>query len=159
MKNKEKLNWLPKWKVTKYNKGESTPYEVNEFDGNLLTNEGMNHLWKIICGDAVDDLETAPVLIVGTGSGAATTSDDENTFTAGVKEGMEAGYPTFGTDQKANWKASYDGDTANQSWQEFGLLTKTTDGVLINRKVSDQGTKVSGQTWELELEITLSNPD
>jgi len=141
MKNKEKLNWLPKWKVTKYNKGESTPYEVNEFDGNLLTNEGMNHLWKIICGDAVDDLETAP------------------TFTAGVKEGMEAGYPTFGTDQKANWKASYDGDTANQSWQEFGLLTKTTDGVLINRKVSDQGTKVSGQTWELELEIKLSNPD
>ncbi len=155
--NKEKIQWSPKWKITKYNKGESTPYEVKEFDGNLLTNAGMNHIWGLACGDVLDDLATAPVLIVGTGSGAATVDDVEGTFTAGVKEGMEGGYPTFGTSQKATWKASYDGDTANQAWAEFGLLTKTTDGILINRKVSDQGTKTSGQTWELELEISLSN--
>jgi hypothetical protein len=157
--NKETLGWIPKWKITKFNKGETTPYEVSEFGGNLLTNAGMNHLWKIICGDAVDDLETAPMLIVGTGSGAATVDDEEGDFTAGVKESAKYdSHPTFGTDQKATWSAEYDGDTANQAWAEFGLLTKETDGVLINRKVSAQGTKVSGQTWILSLEITLSNP-
>jgi len=28
--------------------------------------------------------------------------------------------------------------------------------VNLNRKVSSQGTKISGQIWELTLEITLS---
>jgi hypothetical protein len=158
----EGLRWLPKWTIKKYaNDADAKAgkaYEVSEFEGNLLTNAGMNRIWELVCGDAVDDLATAPVLIVGTGSGAATVNDVEGTFTSGVKVAVDGSYPTFGTDQKATWMASFDGSTANQAWNEFGLLTKASSGVLINRKVSSQGTKISGQTWELTLEITLSNP-
>ncbi len=159
MINKENIKWLPKWKITKYNKGETTPYEVKDIVGNALTAAGMNEIWKLVCGDTVDDFGTAPVLIVGTGTGAETEADNEATFTAGVKQGMEGGYPTFGTNKKATWRASFDGDTANQAWQEFGLLSKETGGVLMNRKTSDQGSKTLGQVWDLELMIELSNTE
>lgn len=159
---KEGLRWTPKWTIKRYANDADykakKAYSVSEFEGNLLTNAGMNRIWELVCEDSVDGLATAPVLIVGTGSGAATVNDVEGTFTSGVKVAVDGAYPTFGTNQKATWMASFGSAVANQAWNEFGLLTKTTDGVLINRKVSAQGTKTAGQTWELTLEITLSNP-
>ena len=126
-------------------------------DGNALVNEGINELWTILCsagGDKFDNTNTN--LIVGTGTGAEDPTDTEATFTNGVKKGMEASYPTFGTDQKATWKSSYGSGDANQAWEEFGVLNAAASGDLLNRKTSSQGTKTAGQTWELTLEITLS---
>lgn len=126
-------------------------------DGNALTNQGINEAWTILCsagGNAWDN--TNAVLIVGTGSGAAAAGDTEATFTAGVKKAMDGGYPTFGTSQKATWRATYEAADANQAWNEFGVLNNVAAGDLLNRKVSAQGTKVVDQVWELSLEITLS---
>ena len=68
---------------------------------------------------------------------------------------MVDGYPTYGTSQKVTYKAVFDGTSANQAWNEFGVLSKSSGGILLNRKVSTQGTKTAGQVWELELEIEL----
>jgi hypothetical protein len=70
--------------------------------------------------------------------------------------GMMAGFPTYGTAQKATWKSSYDGTTANYAWEEFVVRNGATALKDLCRKVSAQGTKISGQIWELSLEITLS---
>lgn len=150
------------WKITKYADKEAklqgNSYEEKVIDGNILVNEGINELLTILGSSASGTKydNTNAYLIVGTGVGAATATDTEATFTAGVVQGMEAGYPTYGTSQAITWKASYDGDTANQAWQEFGVLNAATGGDLLNRKVSDQGTKTTGQVWDLELQITLS---
>lgn len=150
------------WKITKYAnkkaKEEGSSYEEKVIDGNILVNEGINELLTILGSSASGTKydNTNAYLIVGTGSGAATATDTEATFTAGVKQGMEDGYPTYGTSQAITWKASYDGDTANQAWQEFGVLNASSGGDLLNRKVSDQGTKTTGQVWDLELQITIS---
>lgn len=162
MNIQEKFQENAIWKITKYSdaeakaKGES--YDEVEIDGNTLVNEGINELLTILgsSGSGTKYDNSNAYLITGTGSGAATASDTEATFTAGVKEGMEGGYPTYGTSQKITWKASYDGDTANQDWKEFGVLNGSSSGDLLNRKVSDQGTKTAGQVWDLELQITLS---
>lgn len=71
---------------------------------------------------------------------------------------MDTGFPTFGTDQKATWQATFNGATANQAWKEFALLNGSNPATAItfNRLVSDQGTKISGQIWQLQVEITLS---
>lgn len=131
--------------------------QFSKVDGNLLVNEGINEIWKLICGTGGAQYSNALAnLIVGTGSGAAAATDTEATFTAGVKKAMEASFPTYGTSQKAAWKSSYGSAEANQAWNEFGCLNNATSGKLLNRKVSAQGTKVSGQTWDLNLEITLS---
>jgi len=156
---KEKAVWF----ITKYASQEDyekkNSYDRVKIDGNALVNEGINHILTIIGTDAKTGTpfgNTDANLIVGTGSGDADPSDTETTFTAGVKQEMESGYPTYGTDQKITWKSSFDGDTANQDWNEFGVLNAASDGELLNRKVSDQGTKTEGQVWELELEITVS---
>lgn len=149
------------WTITKFRNDSDykagKPYETVKFEGNLLCNEGINEIWKLICGTGATQYDnTNANLIVGTGSGAASASDTEATFTAGVKKAMEASFPTYGTSQKATWKSSYGSGDANQAWNEFGTLNAATAGKLLNRKVSSQGTKTSGQTWELTLEITLS---
>ena len=152
----------PLWKITKYNsqadKDLGKSFEVSNFEGNVLVNEGINELLTILGSSAsgVKFDNTNSYLIVGTGSDAATSSDNEATFTAGVKEGMEATFPTYGTSQKITWKSSFDGDTANQAWGEFGVLNATSSGKLLNRKVEDEGTKTLGQVWDLELEISFS---
>ncbi len=131
--------------------------QFTEIDGNCLCNEGINDIWKTICGTGGVQFSNALAnLIVGTGSGAANATDTEATFTAGVKKGMMSGFPTYGTSQKATWKSSYGSADANQAWNEFGVLNAASAGDLLNRKVEAQGTKASGQTWELTLEITLS---
>jgi hypothetical protein len=167
MKNKtnrtiEKVFEKAVWHISKYasqaDKEAGKLMEMVQIDGNALVNEGINELLTIL-GSAASGTKydnTNAYLIVGTGSGAADPTDTEVTFTAGVKVGMEAGYPTYGTDQKITWKSSYGGDTANQAWNEFGVLNAASSGKLLNRKVSAQGTKTSGQVWDLELEITLS---
>lgn len=150
------------WKITKYTdadaKAKGDAYETKDIDGNLLTNEGINELLTIL-GSAASGTKydnTNAYLIVGTGVGAAAAGDTEATFTAGVKAGMEVGYPTYGTSQQIIWKASFDGDTANQAWNEFGVLNASSAGKLLNRKVETEGTKTLGQVWDLELQITLS---
>ena len=151
------------WTITKYASQEDyekkNPYEKVRFEGNLLVNEGINYLNTMFATDAKTGTPFSNVnanLIVGTGTGAAVATDVETTFTSGVKKAMMSGYPTYGTDQKITWKSSYGADDANQAWNEFGVLNAATGGKLLNRKVSAQGTKVSGQTWELELEISWS---
>ena len=161
-KEKERAFEHPLWRKTKYlskeDKALGKSFEKIEFDGNVLCNEGINELLTILGSSATGTKydNTNAYLIVGTGSGAATSSDTESTFTAGVLEGMEATYPTYGTDQKITWKSSFDGDTANQDWEEFGVLNAASSGELLNRKVEDEGTKTLGQVWDLELEITFS---
>lgn len=153
----------PKWTITKFaSEADAKARKVMEevsFEGNILVNEGINYLLTMIGTDAKTGTPWSNAnanLIVGTGSGAAAATDVEGTFTAGVLATMVTAYPTYGTDQKITWKASFGALVANQAWNEFGVLNAASSGKLLNRKVSAQGTKTSGQVWELTLEITLS---
>lgn len=137
-------------------------FGVSQFttiQGNCLCNEGIEEWFKLIGTTGAVKYDNANAyLIVGTGSGGATASDNQGTFTAGVTKGMEASYPVVAAaaSHKTTWKSSYGSADANQVWAEFGLLNHATTGKLANRKVSAQGTKTSGQTWEISLEITLT---
>ena len=69
---------------------------------------------------------------------------------------MMTSFPTYGTDQKAIWKSSYDGTTANYAWEEFVVRNGATALKCLNRKVSAQGNKALNQVWELSISISLS---
>ena len=147
------------WKIDKFDSKTGARIGHEEFLGNCLCEEGIEEWFKLIgTSGAVQYDNTNAYLIVGTGSGAATSADTQATFTAGVTAGMEATYPQVSASSahKCTWKSSFGSAVANQVWGEFGLLNHATTGALANRKVSAQGTKTSGQTWELTLEITLS---
>ena len=74
---------------------------------------------------------------------------------------METGYPTL-TDQTLTFRGVADGSTANQSWQEFAITNghaysnKNYTAKHLNRKISDQGTKASGQVWTVDGAVTLA---
>ena len=133
--------------------------QISEFNGNLLLNEGINELFTLICSATGTKFDNANAYL---GVGDSATAEDATqtgllAATNFLYKAMEAGFPTYGTAQKATWKSSFGSAEANFAWNEFTVCnTGANTGKNLNRKVSAQGTKVSGQTWELNLEISLS---
>lgn len=158
---KEKVRLKRRWIIEKFASQADfeahNSYEKNIVNHNILVNEGINEVWTILCSAGGTDFDnTNAYLITGTGVGAAAAGDTEATFTAGVAKAMEAGYPTYGTSQKATWRSVFAAGDANQAWAEFGVMNASTGGKLLNRLVSAQGTKIAGQVWQLTFEISLS---
>jgi len=161
IKVKDEGTFKKKWTIEKFASQKDfeagNSYEKNVIEHNLLVNEGINELWTLICSATGIRYDNGNAfLIVGTGAGAANANDNQATFTAGVTKAMEAGYPTYGTNEKAIWRALYGAGDANQVWQEFGVLNAAAGEQLLNRLVSNQETKTAGQVWQLTFDITLS---
>ncbi len=79
-------------------------------------------------------------------------------WTAGEKGSREKspGYPSRSS-QTVTWRSVFGSSEANFSWNEFTVANGNSDSAdNLNRKVDAQGTKASGQTWTLDLSITLS---
>lgn len=53
--------------------------------------------------------------------------------------------------------ATFGSAEANFSWQEFAMFNAGSGGDMFSRVVSNQGTKVAGQVWELTYELTVVN--
>lgn len=69
---------------------------------------------------------------------------------------MEPGYPSRSA-QTVTWRAVFGTSTGNFAWQEFTVANGNSDAAdNLNRVVSNQGTKASGQTWTVDVSITLS---
>ncbi len=130
--------------------------EVHE--GNILVNVGIQAIWRIIGG-----ITTVPGIYsnalakvrTGTGSNAAAATDTQATFTAPVDKAMDATYPLL-SGQQIQFKGTYGSADANQAWNEFGVINSDGTPVLLNRYVTSKGTKASGETWTLEVDITIS---
>ena len=125
-------------------------------DHNILLNEGINEMWNLICGNGGTAYSNANAEIgVGDSNAAedASQTDLQGTYT--TYKGMDAGYPTSGTNQKAVFQATFGENEANHDWKEWTVRNGATAGKNMNRKVQDMGTK-NGGTWVLTVEISLS---
>lgn len=133
--------------------------QFSEIKGNCLLNEGINALFTIICSSSGTKWDNTNARL-----GVGDSADEEDATETGLQaatnklwKAMMGGFPTYGTDQKAIWKSEFLSAEANYAWEEFTVVNATDDaGDNLNRKISSQGTKQSGQTWELTLEISLS---
>jgi hypothetical protein len=151
------------WKIRKYaSKGDfdnDNSYDESEFEGNVLLNEGITVLQQLVAGTASPNAWNNANARLGVGDSTTAESAAHTGLQAATNKayvGMEASYPQI-SGQTTTWRAVFDGDTANFSWQEFTLVNAATDsGDNLNRKVSNQGTKASGQIWTLSLSITWS---
>jgi hypothetical protein len=69
---------------------------------------------------------------------------------------MDATYPQR-SNQTAEWRATFGSSDANYAWEEYTVVNAASDtGKNLNRKCSSKGTKASGETWTLSLQITFS---
>ncbi len=148
------------WRIEKRLVGESEPYEVSEFEGNVLLNEGINELLLLLIGGAGTEYSNANAHL-GVGDSAAAAAAAQTGLQAAVNkfwQGMEATYPTSPpTSQQVVFRSVFADGDAQYDWEEFTVVNDTTDaGENLCRKVSSQGTKAAGQAWTLTFTITIS---
>jgi len=128
-----------------------------EVRGNLTLNEGIANEIALLLGTGGTNYGNANAYLgVGESTVAASASQTGLQGSSKTYKPMDTGYPSV-SGNTVTWRATFDGSSANNAWQEFTLSNANSDaGDNFNRKVADQGTKVSGQEWSLELEITFS---
>jgi len=132
----------------------STAYAVGDYVRPTSVDEGSLFVYECTTAGTSGTAEPTWPTTDGT-----TVTDNTAVWTTRQRisaVGMMASFPTYGTDQKALWKSSYDGNTANYAWNEFVVRNGATALKDICRKVSAQGTKALNQVWELSISISLS---
>lgn len=144
------------------------PYATVEIPGNILVTAGLTRLTSLLTGaGGVAITNTTARIGVGDGSTAANVADTDLSAGAGSTHRwfqiMDATYPqtSAGVLTLKSTFASADG---NFAWAEFCTditaatvaSANTVGTTLFNRKVSSQGTKVSGNVWAATCAITFS---
>jgi hypothetical protein len=153
------------------------PYLVTTHeDCNLLTHNGWGALLGGIAGTTIATKfsGTAGRIGVGTVSTAATAADtalggDTGGASTTSYYQLVSGAPTINTSiapATLTFAATFGTSVANFAWAEFGIdnytassvTTTSTGSVFINHGISAQGTKVSGQTWNITATLNFGYP-
>lgn len=160
---KEKGLWLPKFKIERYDDVEKylagLPFDVSHWEGNLLLNEGIQAIWNIIAGLSVVTLFNSANAYLGVGDSSTAAAASQTALQASTNKlykAMYSGYPQR-TNQTITFRSEFLSGEANFHWYEYTVANGNSDsGVNLNRAVSDQGTKQSGQVWTLDVQITIT---
>jgi hypothetical protein len=148
--------WQPRWKIEKYN-AQGKLYAVEEFAGNLLLNEGVNAMWKLIAGVGGTPFNTTNSYI-GVGDGTTPALGEQTGLQGSNKlyKPVDPTYPQI-SNNTITYRATFNSGEANFSWQEFTIANGDSDSAInLCRKVEDHSTKPLNDTWVVNLSITLS---
>jgi hypothetical protein len=131
--------------------------EIKEVKRNLFLAEGINYIWTAICGGSFTPFNSANAYL-GVGDGTTPESYTQTGLQGTNKfyKGMDTGYPTYGSDRKATFRATFGGTEANFTWNEWTVANGNSDAAInMNRKVESLGTKSEGSTWILTVELII----
>lgn len=152
----------PKWVLRKFGSDEDyrngIAYEVSEFAPNLLLNEGITEALKLIGGITATAFSNANAYL-GVGDSSTAASAAQTGLQAATNKFYKAMDVTFPSVSGSiiTYRSTFASGDANFAWNEFTIANGNSDSSTnLNRLVSSQGTKQSGQTWELTLQVTLS---
>jgi hypothetical protein len=176
----DKIGWMAKWRIDKFNDsigeiaqalqaGLSTEQVIGlygqaficteKFDANIALNEGLQELIDIICGLGSPtkwDNANARLGVGDSNTAEAATQTGLQAATNKTYKTMDANYPAR-TNQTAEWRATFGSSDANYAWEEYTVVNAASDtGKNLNRKTASKGTKASGETWTLSLQVTFS---
>jgi len=132
--------------------------EEKVIHGNIFLNEGINMIWTAVCGGTFTPFNNTNAHIgVGDGTTPASPTQTGLQGTNKCYKNMDEGYPIYGTNQKAVFRATFGANEANFTWNEWTVANGPGDTyVNLNRKVESLGTKVQGTTWIFTVELSLS---
>jgi hypothetical protein len=114
---------------------------------------------KVIGGTGQIFDATHAYVCVGDSSAAfAATQTDLQAATNKFRKIVDEGYPTCIGNLLA-FKSTFTSAEANFDWREWGISNGAAAGsgvVMLNRLVENNGTKVAGQTWVFEGDLTIA---
>ncbi len=160
----EELTLRRRWSVRKFASDADfqadRSYETCEIEGNMFLNEGINELFTLLCSASSGTRFNNANAYIGVGDSSTAEAATQTALQASTNKlykAMDSGYPTYGSNQQAVWRATFTGTEANFAWNELTVSNGNSDSsVNLNRRVSAQGTKASGQTWQVTLTISIS---
>lgn len=163
----DKGNWAVKWRAAYYD-GDWTaeeidaglaglPSDVREQDGNILVTAGITLLLNLLigAGGTVYSNANAHLGIGDSTTAAAIGQTDLQAASNKVRKAMDATYPLVATNV-VTFRSTFATSEGNFSIQEQGTFNASSSGTMLNRKVSDLGTKTSASTLQLTMTITIS---
>lgn len=147
-------------------------FEAREPNGihvvsNSFVTGGLQWMWEMMLGrlrgddgGLTDHLGNARI-VVGDGTGVVKLSDQRLAGEESAQAEMDAGFPSVqGLVQEENesfmrlaLRATFMETEANFDWRERGVVT--SQGVLLDRAVGDQGRKPLGSIWTTEAALDL----
>jgi len=155
----EKAVWTIRKFASKEDYIKGNFYEESIIKGNILLNEGINTIWTLVAGGSATPFNSSNSYL---GVGDSTTSESPTqtglqATTNKLYKAVDSGYPIYGANEEIIFITTFNESEANFPWNEFTVANGNSDSAVnLNRKVSSQGTKISGQIWELALKIKLS---
>lgn len=131
--------------------------EVKEAQDNIALTEGVDEMWKLVCGGTATAYSNANARC-GVGDGDAAASADQTGLQGSNTEfkGMLDGYPTYGSEAKAEFKSEFLSAEGNFHWREYTVDNGSVAGKNLNRRVVDHGVKSSGQVRTLAVTLTIT---
>jgi hypothetical protein len=127
-------------------------------EGNVFLNEGITFIWQAVSGVSGLTYFNSTNSYIGVGDGT-TAADPSQTGLLGTNKyykEMDSGYPQI-SGTKLIFRSTFGGTEANFTWNEWTVANGSSDtAVNLNRKVESLGTKTSGATWVLQVELSIS---
>jgi hypothetical protein len=122
-----------------------------------LTNAGRNFIAGAISGAQTTLFNNANAKIgVGDSTTAFAASQTDLQATKNkLRKGMDTGYPTT-VGNVLTYQATFGSADANFAWNEWGVFNAASDGIMLNRLVEYNGTKLPGQTWVIQAQLTIN---
>lgn len=181
MSIKEKISWDTKFirarfmdpmgifGITKFMKqGGQIEEAINKFSehflgldmwyGNVALNEGLAEIIDLLAGEGTPDAYSNANAYVGVGN-SSTAEQATDTGLIGASKAyvaMDGVYPTR-TNQMCDWRGTFGDGVAEFAWEEYTLVNASSDtGENLMRKTASKGTKASGESWTLSIQITFS---
>ena len=132
--------------------------DISVVEGNMALNEGIARLLSLLIGTGGTAFSNAAAYI-GVGDSSTAEAATQVALQAATNKYwviMDATFPSI-VAQTVTFKATFGTAIANFAWNEFTVVNASTDaGDNLNRKVSAKGTKVVGETWIAQVDITVS---
>jgi hypothetical protein len=121
-----------------------------------LTNAGRDYIATTLISTTTMFDNTNSYIGVGDSATAfAVTQTDLQAATNKLRKKVDAGYPTRATNV-LTFQATFASAEANWAWNEWAVFNAASAGTMLCRKVETNGTKLSGQTWVFQVQITVN---
>ncbi len=146
--------------LQQYQQHRLEPYDVSIVPGNIALDTGKADMLGVLIG-TVTNLYNNTNARIGVGDSSTAEASTQTDLVATSNKAyaaMVATYPKLSTTASTNdtveFKAEFGSAVANYDWREF-VMKNNASGVCLNRKVSSQGTKASGQIWTVTCKLQL----
>lgn len=122
-----------------------------------LSNAGGTHMAQAIIGEVVTAFNAANAYIGVGDSNTAFAASQTDLQAAGnkLRKAMDSTYPSRNV-RTLSFRSTFGTSEANFAWQEWAVFNAAVAGTMLARVVESLGTKTSAQSWQMEVQLTVT---